>query len=147
MHCRVLLITKLIISTFRLTGTIIASGAVRGSLNLSSNWTWLQLLCPTIIAVSILFLPESPRWLFVNHKEESALAIITKYHGMGNRYSIWVTLQEREFRRYLKQNPDVRIQFIRLSCTSAYCDRRNAGGTIVSCSMAELRYIVYSAVS
>ena len=110
----------LIISTSRWTGAITASGAVRGSLNLSNNMTWLlpicvQLICPIIIAISMLFLPESPRWLFVNHKQALAMDIITKYHGMGDRNSAWVTLQEKEFRQYLKQNGAVRTQ-LSLAC-------------------------------
>ena len=135
----------------RWTGAIIASGAVRGSLNLTNNMTWLlplwiQLLCPVIIAISILFLPESPRWLFVNHKQPSAVAIITKYHGIGNRYSLWVTLQEAEFRHYLKQNTAVILQFTCVSYTTTHIYRTNTGGTIAFCSMIELRFIVCSAV-
>ena len=96
----------------RLVGAIIASGAVRGSLNLAGNGTWLlpvwlQLLCATTVAIFILFLPESPRWLFVNGKMESAIAVVTKYHGGGSSESVWVALQEQEFRTFLKQNGSV----------------------------------------
>ena len=98
----------------RWTGTITASGVVRGSLNLSDNRTWLvpvwlQLLCSSIIAIFILFMPESPRWLFTNGKEMSAMEIVTKYHGMGNPESNWVTLQERNYREMLNQDGAVAI--------------------------------------
>ena len=87
---------------------------MRGSLNLSDNRTWLvpvwlQLLSSSFVAISILFLPESPRWLFVNGKGRSALEVITKYHGMGDPTSIWVTLQEQEYREMLNQDGAVMI--------------------------------------
>lgn len=93
-------------------GAIISSGAVRGSLNLTGNVTWLlpvwlQLLCATIIATFILLLPESPRWLFVNGKRGSALAVVAEYHGRGSSNSIWVALQEKEFSTFLEDNGTV----------------------------------------
>ena len=87
---------------------------MRGSLNLSDNRTWLvpvwlQLLCSSIVATFILFMPESPRWLFVNGKGLSAMEIVTKYHGMGNPESNWVTLQEQDYRELLNQDGAVAI--------------------------------------
>ena len=94
---------------------------MRGSLNLSGNQTWLvpvwlQLLCSSIIATFILFMPESPRWLFVNGKGLSAIEIVTKYHGMGNPGSDWVTLQEQDFRELLNQDGAVAIPPSRKQC-------------------------------
>ncbi len=54
-------------------------------------------------------MPESPRWLFVNGKEMSAMEIVTKYHGMGNPESNWVTLQEQNYRELLNQDGAVAI--------------------------------------
>ena len=104
-----LLLPGLTVSNYRWTGAIIASGAVRGSLDLHGNSTWLlpvwlQLLCATTIAGPILFLPESPRWLFTNDKSGSAIDIVTKYHGMGNRNSAWVKLQEEQYCALLNGN-------------------------------------------
>jgi hypothetical protein len=47
------------------------------------------------------FIPESPRWLYVNHKREKAVAVLTKYHGYGNEDSAWVKLQLEEYEAYL----------------------------------------------
>lgn len=94
---------------------------MRGSLNLSDNRTWLvpvwlQLLCSGVIATFILFVPESPRWLFVNGKRTSAMEIVTKYHGMGNPESNWVTLQEQDYRELLNQDGAVVIPPSRKQC-------------------------------
>ena len=96
-------------NTFWFTGSIISSGAVRGSLNLEGHITWvlpvwLQLLCSGIICILVFFLPESPRWLFVNNKFERAKAMIVKYHGEGREESVWVQLQLREYEEFLEMD-------------------------------------------
>ena len=47
------------------------------------------------------FIPESPRWLYVNHKREKAVAVLAKYHGYGNEDSAWVKLQLEEYEAFL----------------------------------------------
>lgn len=89
-------------NTLWFSGSIIASGATRGSLDVSFpfSWrliTWLQALFSGIIVVFSLLLPESPRWLYVNNKQEQAKQMLTKYHGNGNPESAWVKLQMREY--------------------------------------------------
>lgn len=96
-------------NTFWFTGAIISSGAVRGALNLSGNTTWLipvwlQLMCSGILVLLVWFLPESPRWLYVNHKQEAAKAMLTKYHGNGNPDSAWVQLQLHEYNEHLEMD-------------------------------------------
>ncbi|KAH0290444.1 general substrate transporter [Aureobasidium namibiae CBS 147.97] len=96
-------------NTFWFTGSIIAAGAVRGALDLSGNssWllpVWLQCLCPGIIVIFCWFIPESPRWLYVNNKRESALATLTKWHGQGDSESAWVKLQLAEYEDFLNMD-------------------------------------------
>ena len=50
------------------------------------------------------FLPESPRWLYVNNKKAQAKAMLTKYHGEGNPESEWVTLQLNEYEELLEMD-------------------------------------------
>lgn len=96
-------------NTFWWTGAIISAGAVRGSLNLSGNATWLvpvwlQLMCSVILCALVWLLPESPRWLYVNNKQEAAKAMLTKYHGNGNADSVWVQLQLHEYNEFLEMD-------------------------------------------
>lgn len=91
-----------IFNCFWFTGSIIASGVARGGLNLGGNasWRiviWIQLMFSSIIFLSAYFLPESPRWLYVNNKQSQAKAMLTKYHGDGNPDSEWVKLQMHEY--------------------------------------------------
>ncbi|KAG9247199.1 MFS sugar transporter-like protein [Calycina marina] len=95
-------IVTAIFNTFWFTGSILASGVARGGLNLGGNasWRiviWIQLMFSSIIFLSAYFLPESPRWLYVNNKQSAAKAMLTKYHGDGNPDSEWVKLQMHEY--------------------------------------------------
>ncbi|KAF2206530.1 hypothetical protein CERZMDRAFT_103292 [Cercospora zeae-maydis SCOH1-5] len=96
-------------NTFWFTGSILAAGAVRGGLNLAGNtsWlvpVWLQMVFPGIIALFVWFIPESPRWLFVNNKRSQAVEVLTKWHGYGNADSAWVKLEILEYEEYLNTN-------------------------------------------
>ncbi|KAL1959470.1 hypothetical protein VTO42DRAFT_1915 [Malbranchea cinnamomea] len=96
-------------NTFWFTGSILASGVARGSLNLGGNksWLiplWLQLLFSGLIIVFVWFLPESPRWLYVHNKHDKARAMLTKYHGEGNPDSAWVKLELAEYEEHLEVN-------------------------------------------
>ena len=56
---------------------------------------------PGLILVFVWFIPESPRWLFVNHKRSQAVAVLTKYHGYGDPDSAWVKLEVSEYEEFL----------------------------------------------
>lgn len=96
-------------NTFWFTGSILASGAVRGCLNLTGNiqWllpVWLQMVCSGIICLFCWFIPESPRWLYTRGQKDKAIAVLTKFHGYGNPESAWVQLQLREYDEFLNLN-------------------------------------------
>jgi len=63
---------------------------------------WLQALFPGLVIIFAMFLPESPRWLYCNGKQEQAKAFLTKYHGHGNPDSEWVKLQLFEYESHLE---------------------------------------------
>ncbi|KAK5128248.1 hypothetical protein LTR85_002915 [Meristemomyces frigidus] len=93
-------------NTFWFVGSILASGAVRGGLNLVGNisWLlpiWLQLVFPGLIVFFVWFIPESPRWLFVNNKRTEATEMLTRWHGNGNPESPWVKLELSEYDEFL----------------------------------------------
>lgn len=88
-------------------GSFTAACAVRGTDPFTTNqaWlisTWLQMAWPSILLLSVWFLPESPRWLFSHGKNSEARSILTKYHGDDNPDSVYVTLQMNEFERELE---------------------------------------------
>lgn len=90
-----------------LGGAILAAGAARGSLDVSAafSWrliTWLQCLFSGLVILLCPFLPESPRWLYVNGKKDKAREFLVKYHGVGNADSVWPALQMREYEESLK---------------------------------------------
>lgn len=96
-------------NTLWFSGAILASGAARGGLNSGGDYSfrliiWLQLLFSGLIVLFCLFLPESPRWLYVQNKKEEAKDLMTKYHTSDskNSDSIWVQLQLQEYEELLK---------------------------------------------
>ncbi|RYP08711.1 hypothetical protein DL764_001731 [Monosporascus ibericus] len=96
-------------NTLWFSGAIIASGAARGGLNTGGDYswrliTWLQMLFSGLICLFSLFIPESPRWLYVHNKHAEAKAMLTKYHGHGNEESIWVQLQLHEYEELLNMD-------------------------------------------
>lgn len=96
-------------NTFWFTGSILAAGACRGGLELAGKVSWtlpvyLQMLFPGLICVSAWFIPETPRWLYVNNMRSQAIETLTKYHGYGNPESVWVKLQISEYEEFLNLN-------------------------------------------
>ena len=82
-------------------GAITASWVAYGTGQLSSNWSWripviIQAVPSLIVMALIWTIPESPRYLWGNHQEDKAKAILTKYHGNGNPDSAVVQLQCKE---------------------------------------------------
>ncbi|OQO06189.1 hypothetical protein B0A48_08777 [Cryoendolithus antarcticus] len=93
-------------NTFWFTGAILASGAIRGAIVLQGNVSWtipiyLQMVFPALIAVCAWFIPESPRWLYVNNKREKAVEVLNKWHGYGHADSAWVKLELEEYESFL----------------------------------------------
>ncbi|ODN84256.1 hypothetical protein L202_00245 [Cryptococcus amylolentus CBS 6039] len=70
-------------------GSTIASLVTFGTSHITGSWSWrvpyiLQLLPATYMLVAVHFMPESPRWLVANGREEEAFEFFVKYHGNGD---------------------------------------------------------------
>lgn len=89
-------------------GSIPAALVTFGCQYINSEWSWrIPFLCQCfacfIVLASIYFIPESPRYLFANGREEEAINFLTKYHGNGNRESRLVKLEIEEIQESIHQ--------------------------------------------
>ncbi|KAJ5294668.1 hypothetical protein PENANT_c006G04169 [Penicillium antarcticum] len=87
-------------------GSLIAAGVTRGSAGYAGakSWQiplWCQMICPGIVLLSVLFFPESPRWLFSHTQEDKALEFLTHYHGEDDPNHPLVQLQLQEYREFI----------------------------------------------
>ncbi|PUU82756.1 general substrate transporter [Tuber borchii] len=88
-------------------GSIIAAWCCVGSnRHMDNSWAWrtptvVQAAIPAIVAALIFFLPESPRWLIAQGRDEEAIEILAKYHGEGDRHSPVVQIEFQEMREHI----------------------------------------------
>ncbi|KAI0383485.1 general substrate transporter [Hypomontagnella monticulosa] len=88
-------------------GSIAAAWITFGTRNIMSTWSWripsLLQMAPSLIQLSaIWFLPESPRWLISNDRDDEALAALKQYHGDGEETEL-VRLEYEEIRVAIDQ--------------------------------------------
>ncbi|SCO92633.1 related to hexose transporter protein [Fusarium oxysporum] len=84
-------------------GAILAAGVTLGTYNWPNNWSWrlptlLQILPSLLTLFTIWFIPESPRWLVGQDRDEEALAILIKYHAEGDETSPFVAAEFLQIR-------------------------------------------------
>jgi sugar porter (SP) family MFS transporter len=82
-------------------GSIIASWVVYGCSFIDSQtaWripVWCQMVTSGIVAITVLWLPESPRWLMAQDRHADAIKVLATYHGEGDENHPLVRLQMRE---------------------------------------------------
>lgn len=88
-------------------GSIPAAGITLGTRDMQNDWSWrlplvLQCVPAFIVVCGAMFLPESPRWLMAQGRDEEALAFLTKYHGSGNEQDPVVQLEYLEFKEAIE---------------------------------------------
>ncbi|KAI5124967.1 hypothetical protein M0805_007393 [Coniferiporia weirii] len=84
-------------------GSIPAAAITLGTQNIKSDLSWrlpLIFQCvPALVVICIVwFLPESPRWLLANKRDEEARAFLERFHGGGNPCHPVVELEWQEFK-------------------------------------------------
>ncbi|KAL4954469.1 general substrate transporter [Aspergillus filifer] len=82
-------------------GSIPAALVCYGCSYIDSNWSWRvpflgQCFASIIVIIAVWFIPESPRWLMSQGREEEAISILAKYHGNGDVNSRLVRLEVEE---------------------------------------------------
>lgn len=82
-------------------GSIIASWVVYGCsyIDTLSAWRipiWCQMITSGIVVITVLWLPESPRWLMAQDKHNEAVKVLADYHGEGDENHPMVQLQLKE---------------------------------------------------
>ncbi|OJJ00764.1 hypothetical protein ASPVEDRAFT_40295 [Aspergillus versicolor CBS 583.65] len=88
-------------------GSIPAAVVTYGCNFIDSNWQWrvpfiLQCFASCIVIVSVWFIPESPRWLMSQGRDEEAIAILAKYHGNGDPSARLVRLEVEEMKEGIR---------------------------------------------
>ena len=88
-------------------GSIPAALVTFGTNYIESDYCWrvplvLQAFACVIVMISVFFLPESPRFLMANGRDEEATAFLIKYHGNNDPNSRLVKLEVEEMREGIK---------------------------------------------
>ncbi|KAL4866130.1 hypothetical protein BDV12DRAFT_138511 [Aspergillus spectabilis] len=84
-------------------GSIPAACVTFGTNYIDNNWSWrvpflLQCFAAIIVICSVWFIPESPRWLLAQGREQQAIDILAKYHGNGDPNTRLVRLEIDEMK-------------------------------------------------
>ncbi|KAL2193693.1 general substrate transporter [Corynascus similis CBS 632.67] len=90
-------------------GAIPAAIVTFGCNYMDNDYSWrvpliFQAFACTIVMVAVFFIPESPRFLMANGKDEEALAFLVRYHGNGDPNSRLVRLEYEEMKEGIRQD-------------------------------------------
>jgi hypothetical protein len=73
----------------------------------------IQMLPAIILAIGLVFLPESPRWLARKDRWDECHQVLTLVHGKGDPDSPFVSLEMAEIKQMIefeRQNADVSVK-------------------------------------
>lgn len=98
----------LLYNSLWLIGAIISNSVAYGTGPIEDSRSWriplsLQVVPSSVVVLSCLFLPESPRWLIANDRQDEAKRILVKYHAAGDEDHPIVALEMAEMRLSIRQ--------------------------------------------
>lgn len=90
-------------------GAIVASWVTYGTAFIAGQSSfripiWLQMVSSGIVAIGILFSPETPRWLMVRGRREEAERVLAELHGEGSPTNPIVKIQMAEMTARIDQD-------------------------------------------
>jgi hypothetical protein len=90
-------------------GSIPAAAITLATQKIQSDLSWrlpliFQCVPACIVLCLVWFLPESPRWLLANGRDEEARAFLVRYHGGGDPDHPVVDVQWKEFKKSIAIN-------------------------------------------
>ncbi|KAI6383080.1 hypothetical protein MCOR25_000268 [Pyricularia grisea] len=88
-------------------GAVLVAWTAFGTDTLNNEWSWripafLQSIPSIIQLLGIYWVPESPRFLIANDRDDEALQILAKYHANGDTQNATVQFEFREIRETIK---------------------------------------------
>ncbi|WVQ79726.1 hypothetical protein IAT38_001826 [Cryptococcus sp. DSM 104549] len=94
-------------------GSTVASFVVFGTSYIPNSWSWripylIQLVPAFYMLIAVQFMPESPRYLQANGREEEARAFLVKYHGNGDEDDELVRFEIEEMKATLEEEIEMK---------------------------------------
>ncbi|KAF1955948.1 general substrate transporter [Byssothecium circinans] len=88
-------------------GSILAAAISIKTVDIKGDWSWripsLLQIVPSLLQICTVFMiPESPRWLVSQDREDEAFAVLTKYHAEGDASSLLVQAEMTQIKTTIK---------------------------------------------
>ncbi|KAJ3718395.1 general substrate transporter [Lentinula raphanica] len=130
-----------------IAGSFVSAWVTFGCSYISNDWAWripylIHLPFAAIMIILISLVPESPRWLFKQGREEEGKAFMVKYHANGGENDELVAFEVSEIKEALRIEREAkqdtwkmilssRSSLHRLACVVLIVTMQNLSGTAI----------------